>query len=152
MRRIRPLAMVDVTTLPWARPVALNSPAYFAAPVTFARPSTRDVGVAMYDVMDLLTCSACCPAVAAYGPAAPNVPSATAPCGSQDLLTGLRLWRALRGLSQRAYDAAACQVDLERIVRVALGVAQQKICRAPESGRIGRLPAPGRFGPLTPPR
>ena len=37
--------IVDVTTLPWASPGTLNSAAYFAAPVTLARPSTRDVAV-----------------------------------------------------------------------------------------------------------
>jgi hypothetical protein len=43
MRAMRPLAMMDVTTLACARPVVFYSPAYFAAPVTLARPSTRDV-------------------------------------------------------------------------------------------------------------
>jgi hypothetical protein len=47
MCTMRPLAMLDVTTLPWARPGALYSAAYFAAPVTLARPSTRDVAVPM---------------------------------------------------------------------------------------------------------
>jgi len=45
MRRMRPFPIVDDTTLAWARPGTLNSAAYFAAPVTFARPSTRDVAV-----------------------------------------------------------------------------------------------------------
>jgi hypothetical protein len=45
MRAMRPLAIVDVTTLAYARPGVLNSAAYFAAPVTLARPSTRDVAV-----------------------------------------------------------------------------------------------------------
>ena len=35
------------TTLPKARSAALNSPAYFAAPVTLAGPSMREVGVPM---------------------------------------------------------------------------------------------------------
>ena len=48
MRAILPLAIVDATTLPWARLAASTSAAYFAAPVTFAGPSTRDVGVPMY--------------------------------------------------------------------------------------------------------
>ena len=45
MRVMRPLAIVEQTTLAWARPGTLNSAAYFAAPVTFAMPSTRDVAV-----------------------------------------------------------------------------------------------------------
>ena len=36
---------VEQTTLAWARSRTLNSAAYFAAPVTFATPSTRDVAV-----------------------------------------------------------------------------------------------------------
>jgi len=47
MRSMRPLAIVDVTTLACARPGVLNSAAYFAAPVTLAGPSTRDVAVPM---------------------------------------------------------------------------------------------------------
>ncbi len=43
MRRMRPFAIVDDTTLAYARPGALNSAAYFAVPVTFARPSTREM-------------------------------------------------------------------------------------------------------------
>jgi len=39
------LAMLEVTTAACARPRVLYSAAYFAAPVTFARPSMRDVGV-----------------------------------------------------------------------------------------------------------
>ena len=45
MRLMRPLAIVDVTTKPYARPGTLYSAAYFATPVTLARPSTRDVGL-----------------------------------------------------------------------------------------------------------
>ena len=44
---MRPLAIVEQTMLAWARPGTLNSAAYFAAPVTLARPSMRDVGVPM---------------------------------------------------------------------------------------------------------
>ncbi len=47
MPTMRPLAMVDVTTLPWARPDTLKSAAYLAVPVTFARPSMRDTAVPM---------------------------------------------------------------------------------------------------------
>jgi hypothetical protein len=39
------LAILDVTTLPNASEVSLNSAAYFAAPVTLARPSTRETAV-----------------------------------------------------------------------------------------------------------
>ena len=42
---MRPLAMAEVTTTPCARPGTLYSAAYFAAPVTFARPSMREVGL-----------------------------------------------------------------------------------------------------------
>src|SRR5258705_13668263 len=48
MRRMRPFAIVDDTTLAYARPGVLNSAAYFAAPVTFARPSAREGGVPIY--------------------------------------------------------------------------------------------------------
>ena len=47
MRAMRPLAMVDVDDAAIGEAGTLNSPAYFAAPVTLARPSTRDVGVPM---------------------------------------------------------------------------------------------------------
>jgi hypothetical protein len=47
MREIRPFAIVDVTTLAKAMFGAPNSPAYFAAPVTLSRPSTREVAVPM---------------------------------------------------------------------------------------------------------
>ncbi len=45
MRVMRPFVIVAATMLAWARPGVLNSAAYFAAPVTFAMPSTRDVAV-----------------------------------------------------------------------------------------------------------
>ena len=58
------------------------------------------------------------------------------PC-SQNLLVGLRLRRASRCLHQCPNDAAARQFDLEGIVCVALGVAQQQVGRMRESGLIG---------------
>ena len=45
MRVMRPFVIVAATMLAWARPGVLNSAAYFAAPVTFATPSTRDVAL-----------------------------------------------------------------------------------------------------------
>jgi hypothetical protein len=47
MDLIRPFAIALETTTPWARSGALYSAAYFAAPVTFARPSTRLCAVPM---------------------------------------------------------------------------------------------------------
>src|ERR1043165_4265994 len=40
----RPRAIVLETIHPYTRPLASYSPAYFASPVTFARPSTRFCG------------------------------------------------------------------------------------------------------------
>src|SRR5262249_18473879 len=109
IRLMRPLAMLDVTTAACASPCVLYSAAYFAAPVTFARPSMRDVGVPIYVTI------------------------------SPDLLVRLRLRSALRGLRQRANDAAACKLDLEGIVRVAARLAQQHVGCAREARSIGRL-------------
>src|ERR1700739_2281056 len=95
MRAMRPLAIVDVTTLACARPGVSNSPAYFAAPVTLARPSTRDVAVPMSAVMGLLL--------------------------SPDFLIGLRLRSAGRSLRQRTDNSAAREIDLKRVVLEALG-------------------------------
>ena len=39
--RMRPRAMVDSTSQPWASPAKGISPAYRAVPVTFSRPSIR---------------------------------------------------------------------------------------------------------------
>src|SRR5260370_37683377 len=66
MRVMRPFAIVEVTMLPWRRPGALNSAAYFAAPVTFATPSTRDVAVAVDGGMGFLD-GACLTATTAAG-------------------------------------------------------------------------------------
>src|SRR5580704_8003448 len=60
---------------------------------------------------------------------------------SHDLLVGLRLRRALRGLGQRANDAAAGEIDLEGVVRITPGVAQQEVRRLRERGAISDLPA-----------
>ena len=46
---------------------------------------------------------------------------------SYDLLVGLRLWGAVCGLGQSANNRASGQVDLEGIMREALGVTQQQI-------------------------
>src|ERR1700736_1403456 len=73
------------------------------------------------------------------------------PC-SDDFLGGLRLWRAARGLCERARDTAAREIDLEGVVRVALSVAQQHVRRASERRGIGRLPAQGGFGLWVAPR
>src|SRR5690349_7107408 len=80
MRRIRPFAIVDDTTLAYARPGVLNSAAYFAEPVTFARPSARETGLPIYAMFR-----------------------------SRDFLVGLRLLRAARGLRQRADNRSARQ-------------------------------------------
>src|SRR5687767_14346056 len=48
---------------------------------------------------------------------------------SRDLLVGLRLRRAARRLRQRADDRPARELDLERIVLEALGLAQDQIGR-----------------------
>lgn len=42
---MRPFAAGELTTTPYARSGAGSSAAYFAWPVTLARPSTRDTGV-----------------------------------------------------------------------------------------------------------
>ena len=90
------LAMVEVTTLAYTRLGALNSPAYWARPVTFARPSTRDVEVPIYDVMTL-TGSSCWTGFAA--------------CRSQP--------------APVCDNGAAREINFEGIVREALGAAQQ---------------------------
>src|SRR5947209_5256477 len=104
MRATRPFAIGEVTMLPYARPGSLNSPAYFAAPVTLAGPSTRDVAVPTEAVM----------------------------VRSLDFLVGLRLRRAARRLAERAHDGAARELDLERVVFEALGVAQHDVRCASE--------------------
>src|SRR5262249_42318895 len=65
---------------------------------------------------------------------------------SDDFLGGLRLWRAACGLCERARDRAAREIDLEGVVCVSFGVAQQHVRRAGERRGIGRLPAQSSFG------
>src|SRR5436190_23966132 len=60
---------------------------------------------------------------------------------SCDLLVGLRLRRAVRGLREGTNDAAAGELDLEGVVRMALGVTQHEVGRARERGLVGGLPA-----------
>src|SRR5437588_4730135 len=103
MRLIRPLAMAEETTNPCARPGTLYSPAYFAPPVTLARPSTREVGLPMGLVRVM--------------------PRSRSP----DALVRLRLRSAARRLRQRPHDAASHQLDLEIVVPEAAGVAQQGV-------------------------
>src|SRR3954453_18018149 len=95
---------------------------------------------------------------ASAGALYPNVPSATAPCStlrrlmssimsrSHDSLVGLRLRRAVCGLAERAHDAAAGELDLEGVVGVALGVAQQHIGCARECRGLGCLAAQSSLG------
>src|SRR5262245_66243663 len=58
---------------------------------------------------------------------------------SQDLLVGLRLRRAARGLRQCADDGAGGQVDLEGIVLISLCVAEKDVGCKGRTGRDGRL-------------
>src|SRR5436309_6096715 len=108
MRLIRPLAMADETTKPCARPGTLYSAAYFAAPVTFARPSTREVGLPRWLV-----------AVMALSP-------------SPDPLVRLRLRGPVRRLCQCTLDAAPRQLDLEVVVAKAMRISQHGLGRKQE--------------------
>src|SRR5215510_3387144 len=109
MRLIRPLAMVEETTQPCARPGTLYSAAYFAAPVTFARPSMREVGLPRWLVTVM---------------ALPLLP---------DPLVRLRLRSPARRLRQRAHDAAPRQLDLEVVVAEAARSPQHGLGRAREA-------------------
>src|SRR6516162_5942234 len=71
---------------------------------------------------------------------------------SDDFLGRLRLRRGARGLCKRARNATTSEIDLEGVVLVALGVAQQRVCRASERRRIGRSPAQLGFGLWIAPR
>src|SRR5262245_46474765 len=65
---------------------------------------------------------------------------------SRDFLVGLRLRRAARCLRQRANDRAARQLDLERVVPEAFGLAQHDISGLGESRGISRLSTQRSFG------
>src|SRR5215471_2724345 len=71
---------------------------------------------------------------------------------SHDFLGRLRLRRAARSLCQRADDAAAREIDLEAVMLVAPGVAEQRVGGAREGLRVGRLPAERSFGLRVAPR
>src|SRR6266849_5908982 len=105
---IRPLAMPDETTNPCARPGTWYSPAYFAAPVTFARPSTREVGLPIWLVTVM-------PVSRSFDP-----------------LVRLRLRGPARRLRQRAHDAAPRQLDLEIVMPEAARIAQHGLGRPQE--------------------
>src|SRR5882757_2911398 len=108
--------------------------------------------------MDLLACGVIAIAAGAKSSAwasLPPSPPRARPrplgrCGgryfSSDLLVGLRLRGAAGGLSQCANDAAPRQVDLEGIVLITPGVAQQQIGGAPKTGLVGSLSAQRCFG------
>src|ERR1051326_6350254 len=98
MRAMRPLAIAEVTTNPCARPGTSYSAAYLAAPVTLARPSTREVAM-------------------------PRVLTEFSP----DPFIGFRLRRTRRRLRQRAHDRAPRQRDLEVVVAEAACFAQHRI-------------------------
>src|ERR1051326_7960671 len=98
MRATRPLAMAEVMTNPCARPGTSYSAAYLAAPVTLARPSTREVAM-------------------------PRVLTEFSP----DPFIGFRLRRTRRRLRQRAHDRAPRQRDLEVVVAEAACFAQHRI-------------------------
>ena len=53
--------------------------------------------------------------------------------------------RAVRRLCQRPHDGAARQIDLEGVVRVAFGVAQQCVGRSHKRFALRTLPAQRRF-------
>jgi hypothetical protein len=106
---IEPLAMPLDTTRPWARSGTLNSAAYFAAPVTLARPSIGCVGHR-------------------HGSQCKSFEAA-----SINPFIGLGLRRAGRRLAERAYDGATSKLDLEGIVDVSLGILQDV------SGGCGKL-------------
>src|SRR3954469_23002979 len=94
-------------TKPCARSGTLYSPAYLAAPVTFARPSTREVGLPRRVFVGVIALS-----------------------GSLDPLIGLRLRRGARCLRQRAHDGPPRQFDLEIVVAKAARLAQNHLgCR-----------------------
>src|SRR5262249_23387829 len=106
----------------------LYSAAYLALPVTFTRPSTREVGTPIY-VVGLL-------AVVVM-----RLRLAMAP--SRDALVGLRLRGAARRLAERARDRAAPQADPEVVGAEAACALQQHVGGAGEIV-LGRPLAPER--------
>src|SRR6202023_1483750 len=136
MRLMRPLAMADDTTEPCARAGTLYSPAYLAAPVTFSRPSMREVGLPRYVVPVMRT-----PAVSLPLPAGVPSGEVTQAATPRDTLSAalfntlvrLRLRSAARGLSERTHNRAPGQLDLEVVVAKPAGVSQHGIGRAREA-------------------
>src|SRR4051812_31907123 len=130
MRLIRPLAIADETTDPCARWGTLNSAAYFAAPVTFARPSMREVGLPK-----------CAKAVVGG-----NVVVAIGAPPLSHPLVRLRLRRAMGRLRQRAQHGAPCQLDLEVVVAEAARAAQHGLGGARKALARRRRPCELRLG------
>src|SRR6185437_6708992 len=125
MRLIRPLATVAETTTPCARPGTLYSAAYFAVPVTFARPSTREVGLPRW-LVAVMAPSRLAPTfvekpvhrlLSLYLPSLHNLAFSRLSLRRWqvlgDPLVRLRLRGAARRLGQGAQDAAPRQRDLE---------------------------------------
>src|ERR1700736_1494194 len=136
MRLMRPLAMADDTTKPCARAGTLYSPAYLAAPVTFSRPSMREVGLPRYVVAVMRTPAVSLPLPAGVPPG--EVTQATAPCDTSSKpalsypFVRLRLRGAARGLGEGTHNRAPGQLDLEVVVAKPAGVSQHGIGRARE--------------------
>src|SRR5947209_12173820 len=74
------------------------------------------------------------------------------PSESKDFLVCLRLRRALRRLRQRTYDRAARQFDLEIIMSVTFGAAEQCVGSLLEARSRCSLSAQCCFGRLVAPR
>src|SRR5690348_14487189 len=128
MLRMRPLAMADVTAKPYANPGTLCSAAYFAAPVTLACPSTRDVGLPRYLVRVSFISTR-----------------------SPDTLVDLRLCCAPCRLTQCAHNRASRQLDLEVIVAETARLAQNRLCGSREGVPRRRSVAQLRFSSLIAP-
>src|SRR5262245_9537199 len=100
---MRPLAMADESTTLCAREGTLYSAAYFAAPVTFARPSMREVGRPRR-LLKLIAFSR-----------------------SSDPLVRLRLRFTGCRLGERTHDGAAGDLDLEIVVTEAARITQHRV-------------------------
>ena len=59
---------------------------------------------------------------------------------SRDLLAGLQLRGAPRGLGKRADDGPPCQIDFERVVPETLGIVQREIGRLANAVSSAALP------------